>query len=217
MSSGGAQERVQQRTVEQLADVVPMGADSGHSWAVGRRDQVVEVLSKFDVPSVEQVIAVPMISFDRVPQRSAFRRPQKAEQLVEGPTEPGCALAVIAVKALGRRAAAALAEQIVDIPVPQVRRGGGGGVQGSRAGQNSTAADVEQIVDIPAGHRGPQGFLPGQGSSSSRFLQDEDEGIHWCLSHFSPAQKNAPVECESARLFQLIRAERSSNGTCRGV
>ena len=51
-------------------------------------DQVVEVLRKFDVPSVEQVIAVPMNSFDRVPQRSAVRRPQKAEQLVEVPTEP---------------------------------------------------------------------------------------------------------------------------------
>ena len=36
-----------------------------------------------DVPAVEQVIAVPKISFDRVPQRSAFRRPQKAEQLVK--------------------------------------------------------------------------------------------------------------------------------------
>ena len=80
-------------------------------------------LRKLDVPSVEQVIAVPMISLDRVPQRSAIRRPQKAEQLVEVPTEPGYSLAVIAVQALGRRAAAALAEQIVDIPVPQVRRG----------------------------------------------------------------------------------------------
>ena len=87
-------------------------------------DQVVEVLRKFDVPSVKQVIAVP-ISFDFVPQRSAVCRPQKAEQLVEVPTEPGYALAVIATKALGRRAAAALAEQIVHNPVPQGRRGGG--------------------------------------------------------------------------------------------
>ena len=59
------------------------------------------------------------------PQRSAVRQPQKAEQLVEVPTEPGYALAVIATKALGWRAAAALAEQIVDNPVPG--RGGGGG------------------------------------------------------------------------------------------
>ena len=109
-----------------------------------------EVLRKFDVPSVDQVIAVPRISFDRVPQRSAVRRPQKAEQLVEVPTEPGCALAVIATKALGWRAAAALAEQIVDNPVRQGRWGSGGGLHGSRARQNSTAADVEQIVDFPA-------------------------------------------------------------------
>ena len=60
-------------------------------------DQVLEVLRKFDVPSVEQVLAVPKISFDQVPQRSAVRRPQKAEQLLEVPTEPGCSLAVIAV------------------------------------------------------------------------------------------------------------------------
>ena len=63
--------------------------------------------------------------------------------------EPGYSLAVIAVQALGRRAAAALAEQIVDIPIPQGRRWGGGGLQGLRAGLGSTAADEEQIVDIP--------------------------------------------------------------------
>ena len=73
------------------------GADSGHSWVAGEGDQVVEVLRMLDVPAMEQVIAVPKISFDRVPQRSALRRPQKAKQLVEVPTEPGYSLAVIAV------------------------------------------------------------------------------------------------------------------------
>ena len=34
-----------------------------------------EVLRKLDVPSVEQVLAVPEISFDRVPQRSVARSP----------------------------------------------------------------------------------------------------------------------------------------------
>ena len=52
-------------------------------------------------------------------------------------------------------------KQTVDIPVPQGRRGLGGGLQGLRPGQSSTA-DVEQIVDFPA-RGGPQGFLPGQG------------------------------------------------------
>ena len=148
------------------------GADSGHSWVAGG-DQVVVVLWKLDVPAVEQVIVVPLISLDRVPQRSASRRPQKAEQLVEVPTEPGYPLAVLAVRALGRRAATALAEQTVDNPVPQGRRGGGGGLQGLRAGQGSTAADVEQIFDIPVpqGRRkrsgSPQGFLPGKNSSAN--------------------------------------------------
>ena len=65
------QETVQQCTVEQLAGVVPVvqileipGPQGG--------DKVVEVLRKLDVPSVEQVIAVPMISLDWVHQRSPF-------------------------------------------------------------------------------------------------------------------------------------------------
>ena len=89
------------------------------------------------------------------------------------PTEPGYPLAVLAVRALGRRVATALAEQIVDNPVPQGRRGGGGGLQGLRAGQGSTAAGVEQIIDIPVpqGRRrsngSPQGSLPGRGSTAN--------------------------------------------------
>ena len=102
------QEKVQQCTVEQLADVVPMVQILDTLGLLGGGDQVVEVLRKLDVPSVEQVIAVPMISLERVPQRSGIRRPQKAEQFVEVPTEPGYSLAVIAVQALGRRAAAAV-------------------------------------------------------------------------------------------------------------
>ena len=43
-------------------------------------------MQKLDTATPEQVIAVPMISLDRIPQRSAVRRPQKAEQLVEVPT-----------------------------------------------------------------------------------------------------------------------------------
>ena len=131
-----------------------------------------EVLWKLDVPAVEQVIAVPLISLDRVPERSATLRPQKAEQLVEVPTEPGYPLAVLAVRALGRRGATALAEQIFDIPVPQGRRKR---KVFSHDRIHQRMWNVEQIVDVPA-RGGLQGFLPGQGSSSSRFLQDEDEG-----------------------------------------
>ena len=76
---------------------------------------MVEVLQKIDTPSVEQVIAVPMISLDRIPQRSAVCRPQKAEQLVEVPT-------VLSYALLQQR----IAEQSIDIPVPHRRRGQGG-------------------------------------------------------------------------------------------
>ena len=168
----GPQEKVQQCTVEQLADVVPMVQILDTPGLLGE-DQVVEVLRMLDVPAFEQVIAVPKISLDRVHQRSAVRRPQKAEQLVEVPTDPGYSLAVIAVRAMGRRAALALAEQIVNNPAPQGRRGGGGGLQGLRAGQGSTAADVEQIIDIPVPHcrrrssGSPQGSLPGRGSTAN--------------------------------------------------
>ena len=50
-----------------------------------------------------QVVAVPKISLDLIPQRSAVRRTQMAEQLVEVPTEPGYALAVLASKFHSRR------------------------------------------------------------------------------------------------------------------
>ena len=84
-------------------------------------------------------------------------------------------------------------EQIVENPVPQVRREGGGGLQGSLPVQNS-AAVVEQIVDIPA-RRGLPDFLPGQGfllphrvvctTLRMRILQG--------FSHFSPFEKKCEV------------------------
>ena len=72
-----------------------------------------QVVQKMDTPSLfEQVIAVPKISLHRLPQRSAVRRPQKAEQLVEVPT-------IVSFSSLQQQTA----EQIIDIPVPG--RGGG--------------------------------------------------------------------------------------------
>ena len=123
---------------------------------------------------------------------------------MEVPTEPVYALVVVASKVISRRelrgilsgqgstaSGSELYEQIIDNSVPQGRRGGGGGLQGSRARQNSTAADVEQIVDIPA-RRGLPDFLPGQGStasSSSRLLDDADKGNSMSFPHFSPFKK----------------------------
>ena len=81
----GPHEKVQQCAVEQLADVVPM------------------VLRMLDLPVIEQVIAAPKISFERVPQRSALPVPQTAEQLVEVPTQPWYVAIVLASKVYSRR------------------------------------------------------------------------------------------------------------------
>ena len=117
-------------------------------------NQVLELLQKIVSSSfVEpvQVIEVPKIFPDRVPQRIVERRPpQTVEQLVEVPT-------IISYSSLLQRTD----ELIVDIPVPGRGGGGRGGFQGSHPGQSSTAGVAEQIVDIP--RRGdPQGFLPRQ-------------------------------------------------------
>ena len=66
------------------------------------------------------------------------RPTQMAEQLVEVPTEPGCSLAVLASKFYSRREIHGIlsgqgAELFVDTPVPQGRRVGGGGLQGSNS------------------------------------------------------------------------------------
>ena len=113
-------------------------------------NQVLELLQKIVTSSfVEpvQVIEVPKIFPDRVPQRIVERRPpQTAEQLVELPT-------IISYSSLLQRTD----ELIVDIPVPGRGGGGRGGFQGSHPGQSSTAGVAEQIVDIP-GRGDPQGF-----------------------------------------------------------
>ena len=147
-------------------------------------DQVVEVLQKIVAASLVelvQVIAVPKISLDRIPQRSAVRRTKMAEQLVEVPTEPGCALAVTATKALGWRAAAALAEQIVHIPVPHGRRGRGG-PQGFLPGQDSTAFCGADCVENPVPRSG--------GLQGSRL-----RGASSASSAHSPAELPALEEC----------------------
>ena len=143
-------------------------------------NQVLELLQKIvSSSSVEpvQVIEVPKVFPDRVPQRIVERRPpQLVEQLVEVPTDPGYALAVVASKLCSRQelrriiaemqgrgggargglpgsrtgqGSTANLSQTVDYSVPQARREGGGSVLDSLPVQNS-AAVMEQIVDIPA-------------------------------------------------------------------
>ena len=131
---------------------------------------------------------MPKILLDDVPMRAAERDTQLGEQLVEVPTQPWYVAMILASKVFSRReirriiaglegggrgargglqgsragqSSTVYLEQIVENPVPQVRREGGGGLQGSLPVQNS-AAVVEQIVDIPA-RRGLPGFSLGTG------------------------------------------------------
>ena len=76
----GAQERVQQRTVEQLADVVPMVQIL--DIPVPRMGyQLVASLKHLDTPIPGQVIAVPKISSSSFPSLQQ----QTAEQIIDVP------------------------------------------------------------------------------------------------------------------------------------
>ena len=180
-------------------------------------EQLPDVLQFFAtfLPFVaEQVIEVPKISLDTIPQRlgDVLRQPQMVEQLVDVPT-------VVSYSSLQQLTA----EQTVDNPVSG-RDGGGtrGGLQGSLPGQNSAAVHVEQTVDIPVPQRrrrrkgspgslpglgstayleqivdtpardSPQGFLPGQSSSSSSRSHDgPDDGIQGVFRTFPRMKKSA--------------------------
>ena len=177
---------------------------------------------------------MPKILLDDVPMRAAERDTQLGEQLVEVPTNPGYALAVVVSKLCSRRDirqklqgrggggargglqgarpgqdSTAFLEQIVEIPVPQHRQEGGGGLQGSLPVQNS-AAVLEQIVDIPA-RRGLPGSLSGQGSasSSSRFHDAADEDFTGVLCRTAEARgdsKGAVLgQVVTCPLFQLLK------------
>ena len=81
--------------------------------------------------------------------RTVVREPQLAEQLVEVPTNPGYALAVVAVQTLGWRTAAALIEQFGDTPAGGGSRGGTPPGQGGMeilARDDVDAASIMQLV-----------------------------------------------------------------------
>ena len=213
------QERVQLRTVEHIADVVPMvqilDAPVPQVGDLGV-DQLVEAFRHLDLLIPEQVIEVPKISSSR--RRCRRRRlpvQHMAEQLVEVPEFVSYAHAIhrqiadIPIPQVGCRASGGVQgflkgqdyillpefhEQIVDTPVPQGRREEGGGLQSFLPVQNSTAfggADhVEQIVDIPV-HGELQGFHPGQGSasSSSRTRLADEAAEGGFLRTFPPGKK----------------------------
>ena len=125
-------------------------------------EQLVDFFKDLDVEVPAQVIEVPKISQDIIPQRSVDLVLQMVEQLVEVPT-------IVSYSSLQRTA-----EHRVDIPV--AGRGGRiSGLQGFLPGQSSTmpqfsmkrisARTVEQIVRFPG--EGLQDFRPGQSSPTS--------------------------------------------------
>ena len=120
------QERVLRHTAEQIADSVPVVP---LLFMVEPQkvelEQVVGVLKVFDQPLPEQVIEVPKIVCPPRGARTVLCAPQTAEQLVAVRTEPGYALAVVAVQTLGWTAARALFEQLAASPGRDINTGQG--------------------------------------------------------------------------------------------
>ena len=93
----GPQERIQRHTAEQMIEsFVPVPVLDLDAPVPQMVDQLMDVLKLLDTAIPEQVIAVPQVSQDAIPQRTVLFEPQLAEQLVEVPTAvtfvPGNAL-----------------------------------------------------------------------------------------------------------------------------
>ena len=109
VSRGGRRHGSQKHTMEQLAEAVPM-VYILHIPVPQMVEQLLEVFRLLDTQMLlEQAIAEPKISLDRIPLRSVELVPQTVEDLVEVPT-------VLTLSSLQQTA-----EQIVDIPVPRGR------------------------------------------------------------------------------------------------
>ena len=174
--------------------------------------QLVEFTQKLDTANAEQVIEVPKLSQDRIPQRFAVRRPQKAEQLVEVPT-------VLSFSSLQQQSA----EQIIDIPAHRrCRRRGQGGLHGLRPDQSSTASlssaeriserIVKQNVDIPVSGGGLHVLPDPGGSSSSAVSRDErGDGFFGLFPGSKKVRRSPPVRvrgCPPGRAHGLLRLTR---------
>ena len=158
------QERVQQRTVEQIGHPVPL-VPLLHDVVPQMVEQLVDILAPLDSRVAEQVIEVPKIVCPPRAARTVLRAPQTAEQLVEVPT-------IISYSSLLQQTL----EQNVDIPV-RSRGGRNVDLQGFLPRHSSTAPAVAQIVDNLASGGGLQGFRPGQSSSASF---SSPAGVHDC-------------------------------------
>ena len=185
------QGRVQRHSVEQRIEHTPY-VQILDALVPQMVEQLVDFFKNLDVEVPAQVIEVPKISQDIVPQRSADLVPQIVEQLVEVPT-------IVSYSSLQRDV-----EHRVDIPVPG-RGGRIAGLQGSSSGQSSgppgfpgspaaqawiSARLLEQMLDcIPD---------PGHSSSSSShrpagISEDTDEPGDGVFRTFPPGKKSAEV------------------------
>ena len=118
------QERLQQRTVKQIVDPVPV-VPLLHDVEPQMVEQLVDFLAPLDVRVAEQVIEVPQIVCPSRGARTVLGAPQTAEQLVEVPTTPSYVLAVVAVHTLGWRGAQALFERLAASPGRDTNTGQG--------------------------------------------------------------------------------------------
>ena len=132
------QERVQQRTAEQIVDPVPV-VPLLHAFLPKKVEQLVDILAPLDFRVAEQVIEVPKIVCPPHAARTVLRAPQTADQLVEVPT-------ITSYSSLLQRTM----EQNVAIPVPLGRGGRNADLQGFLRGQGPTApsSSLERISEL---------------------------------------------------------------------
>ena len=180
------QERVQQRTVEQTVDPVPV-VPLLHDVVPQMVEQLVDILSPLDFHVAEQVIEVPKIECPPRAARTVLRAPQTVEQLVEVPTpvsysslfqrmmEQNVANPVAGGCGSGGSLSGSLPRQNSAALFPWNRSVSGRDLQGFRRGQSSTAF-MEQITVSPIPGRGPQNFVPVQGSAASSLVSPGHAG-----------------------------------------
>ena len=118
------QERLQQRTVKQIVDPVPV-VPLLHDVEPQMVEQLVDFLAPLDVRVVEQVIEVPTVVCPPRGARTVLGAPQTAEQLEEVPTPPGYVLAVVAIQTLGWEGARAFFAELAASPGRDTNTGQG--------------------------------------------------------------------------------------------
>ena len=135
-----------------------------------------------------------------IPQRSAVRRSQKAELLVEVPT-------IVSFSSLQQRTAEATFQSRV------VEVGGRGGLQGFSSGQNSTARFVEQKVDIAVPGGGLHD-LPDHGGSSTSAVSRDGRVGRGVFGLFHQVKKSPKSPSSLSPRVPARSCSRDSGGSC---